>query len=185
MPHIPAPQNVPGMAGLMQFRPETAGPLCALAEVLLRGPSALSRGERELIGAFVSSRNDCVFCTTSHSAFAALQLEDGELVAKAVCADYRTAPISEKLKSLLAIADKVRIGGDHVTPELVAEARARGATDIEIHDVVLIAAAFCMFNRYVDGLAATTPTDPRVYAERAKMMVRDGYLAHQPAVRPR
>ncbi len=164
----------------MHFRPETAAPLNALAEVLLRGPSTLTRGERELIASFVSTRNDCYFCTNAHSAFAAAQLDDGMALVKSVCTDYKKASISDKLKSLLAIAEQVQIGGKKVTPELIAGARAQGATDIEIHDAVLIAAAFCMFNRYVDGLAAETPTDPELYAGVAQQIVRDGYTSTTP-----
>jgi len=180
MPHIAAPEGVPGIVGLMHFRPETAAPLNALAEVLLRGPSTLSRGERELIASFVSTRNDCTFCSSAHSAFAAAQLEDGKAVTKAVCSDYKNAPVSEKLKTLLAIAEQVQRGGKNVTTALIASARAAGATDIEIHDAVLIAAAFCMYNRYVDGLAATTPTDPAVYEGIATMIVKDGYTSTTP-----
>jgi len=181
LPHIAAPAGVPGIVGLMHFRPETAGPLNALAEVLLRGPSALSRGERELIASFVSNRNDCYFCTHAHSAFAAAQLDDGRGVVSAVCTDYATAPISDKLKTLLAIAEQVQIGGKRVTPEHIATARRAGASDVEIHDAVLIAAAFCMYNRYVDGLAAETPTAPEIYEGVAQQIVRDGYLSTTPS----
>ncbi len=82
-----------------------------------------------------------------------------------------------KLKALLAIASAVRDSGRAVTAEQVAEARAAGATDPEIHDTVLIAAAFCMFNRYVDGLATTAPDDPAPYAAGAQRLIMHGYLA--------
>ena len=62
----------------------------------------------------------------------------------------------------------------------MARARSEGATDREIHDTVLIAAAFCMFNRYVDGLAAWTPTDPEVYRQRARLTAEHGYAAGPP-----
>ena len=161
----------------MAFRPETAKPLNELAEVLLRGDSTLSRGERELIATSVSAGNDCYFCTSAHGAFASLQLDDGDEVVRAVRADYETAPISDKLKALIAIALKVRVGGKSVTSEDVDRARAEGATDVEIHDTVLIAAAFCMFNRYVDGLATWTPEDRDAYLPRARILVEHGYLA--------
>jgi uncharacterized peroxidase-related enzyme len=176
MPHIAISEGLVGLRSLMHFRPETAAPLQALAEVLLRGPSALSRGERELIASFVSTRNECLFCASSHSAFAAAQVEGGRAIVDAVCADYRTAPISDKLKALLAIADEVQVGGKKVTDALITAARVAGATDIEIHDAVLISAAFCMYNRYVDGLAAVTPTDPAAYERIAADVVANGYL---------
>ncbi len=154
----------------------TAKPLQELAEALLRGESTLSRGERELIAAFVSRANDCEFCARSHGAFAALQMDEGEEIVDAVCSDYTGAPVSGKLKALLAIADKVRQGGKSVTESEVDRAREQGATDVEIHDAVLIAAAFCMYNRYVDGLATWTPTDPEAYRSNAQMIVSNGYI---------
>jgi uncharacterized peroxidase-related enzyme len=166
---------VPGINGPMRFRPETAKPLNELAEVLLRGPHPLSPGERELIAAYVSGLNECNFCCNSHSAFAAAQLDDGMAVVDQVRVNLDTAPVSAKLRALLRIAGTVREDGRKVTTELVEAARAEGATDLEIHDTVLIAAAFCMYNRYVDGLATFAPTDPGPYAEAAQRIVERGY----------
>jgi uncharacterized peroxidase-related enzyme len=177
MPHINLPEGVPGIRSAFQFRPETAGPLLALAEVLLRGPSSLTSGERELIAMVVSSLNDCQFCYASHRAAAAHHLDGDYELVDAVRRDGATAPISAKLKALLAIAAKVRESGRQVTPEDVAAARAEGATDVEIHDTVLIAAAFCMFNRYVDGLATWTPTGHDVYDAMGQRMASQGYVA--------
>jgi len=168
-------KEFPGIIGPMRFRPETAKPLNELAEVLLRGPHTLSRGERELIAAYVSGGNECRFCCASHSAFAAAQLDGGAAVVDQVITDPGSAPISAKLRALLRIAATVRLDGRQVTAELVAAARAEGATDVEIHDTVLIAAAFCMFNRYVDGLATLAPEDPDAYAMNARRIVESGY----------
>ena len=176
MPHIALNSAEPGIRGLLRYRPETAGPLSELTEVLLRGPSTLTRGERELIAAYVSALNDCRYCSSSHSACAAAQLPGGMAVVEQVRADPATAPVSAKLKALLAIAAAVRHGGHAVTPEHVAQARAAGATDVEIHDTVLIAATFCMFNRYVDGLATIAPDDPAAYTAGAQRLVTQGYL---------
>jgi uncharacterized peroxidase-related enzyme len=175
LPHIELDNDVPGIGGLFRFRPETAGPLNGLAEVLLRGPNTLSRGERELIAAYVSTRNNCTFCAGSHAAFAAAQLPDGMPLVDQACADPDRAPLPPKLRALLHIAGAVQRGGLEVTAELVAAARDAGATDVEIHDTVLIAAAFCMFNRYVDGLATIAPTDPAAYAAAATRIVAHGY----------
>ena len=176
VPHIALPEGLPGITSGFAFRPETAKPLRELAEVLLRGPSTLTSGEREMIAAFVSSRNDCRFCQLSHSAAAAHHLSGHYDVVDAVVHDYEQAQISAKLKSLLAIAAKVQQGGLQVTSGDVERARKEGATDVEIHDAVLIAAAFCMFNRYVDGLATFTPADPKDYDEMGRRMARDGYV---------
>lgn len=161
MPHIRLPEGFPGITAPLAYRPETAKPLSELAEVLLRGPNTLTSADREIIATFVSSRNDCNFCRDSHGAAAAHYLGGDYALVDAVRRDYQTAAISPKLKALLVIAGKVQQGGKQVTTADVEAARAEGATDTEIHDAVLIAAAFCMFNRYVDGLATWTPTDPR------------------------
>ena len=176
MPHLPLNPDEPGIRGLFRFRPETAVPLNSLVEVLLRGSGTLSPGERELIAAYVSSLNECTYCYSSHAAYAAAQLPEGQALVDQVRIDADTAPVSAKLRALLAIAAAVQAGGKQVTDELVAAARAEGADDVEIHDTVLIAAAFCMFNRYVDGLATSLPDDPAFYSERAKRIVADGYL---------
>ena len=177
MPHIALSTDAPGIAGLLDYRPQTARPLCELAEVLLRGDHTLSRGERELIAAYVSALNDCRFCSSSHAAFAAAQLPDGMALVEDVRADIDSAPVPAKLKALLKIAAAVQRGGLAVTADDVAAARSADATDLEIHDTVLIAAAFCMFNRYVDGLATIAPADPAAYASMADRIVADGYLA--------
>ena len=166
---------LPGISGLMKFRPETAKPLNALAEALLRAPNSLPAGERELIAAYVSGLNECAFCRDSHSAFAAAQLDDGMALVHQVRADLDTAPVSEKLRALLRIAGAVQESGRKVTTALVDRARAQGATDVEIHDTVLIAAAFCMFNRYVDGLGTVVPDDTDAYAASARRIVEHGY----------
>jgi uncharacterized peroxidase-related enzyme len=176
MAHIKLPEDLPGIRGAMAFRPETARPLNDLVEILLHGPNSLTPGERELIATYVSSENDCYYCQTIHGAIAAASLNDDEALVKQVKHDFHNADISDKLKTLLTIAGKVQRGGKHVTSQDVADARAAGATDIEIHDTVLIAAAFCMFNRYVDGLATTQPRDEAMYRERGKRVARDGYV---------
>jgi uncharacterized peroxidase-related enzyme len=176
MPHIALNSADPGIRGLLRYRPQTARPLSELCEVLLRGPSTLTRGERELIAAYVSALNDCQYCTSSHSACAAAQLPAGMAVVEQVRADPGSAPVSAKLKALLGIGAAVARSGHAVTAEHVAQARAAGATDVEIHDTVLIAATFCMFNRYVDGLATIAPDDPAAYTAGAQRLVAQGYL---------
>jgi uncharacterized peroxidase-related enzyme len=177
MPHIALPEGIPGIRGAMAFRPETARPLNDLVEILLHAPNSLSQGERELIATYVSSENDCYFCQSIHGAIAAASLGDDEALVKAVKEDFQCAAISSKLKALLVIAGQVQRGGKQVTAEAVARAREEGATDVEIHDTVLIAAAFCMFNRYVDGLATTQPRDEVMYRERGKRVAREGYVS--------
>ena len=176
MPHITVDPTLPGILGLFDYRPETARPLTELVDVLLRGPSTLSRGERELIAAVVSRENECVFCASAHEAFAAAQFDGGRSTVEKTVRDYENAPISEKLLSLLKIASLTREHGRKVDKASVEAAMAAGASEVEIHDTVLIAAVFCMLNRYVDGLATELPADPAAYEERARQIVEHGYV---------
>ena len=159
----------------MTYRPETARPLNELVDVLLRGPHTLTPGERELIATCVSARNDCHYCQTIHGAVAAHHLGGDEALVDAVKVDPQRADISPKLKALLAIAGKVADSGRSVTAEDVANAKSAGATDLEIHDTVLIAAVFCLCNRYVDGLATWAPADLDFYRQRAAVIATNGY----------
>jgi len=177
MAHIQLPEGLPGIRGPMMFRPETAKPMNELVDLLLRGPHTLSPGERELIATYVSAENDCRFCQTIHGAIAAHHLGGNEELVLDVKQNFERAEISSKLKALLAIAGKVQLGGKNVTTEDVERARQEGATDLEIHDTVLIAAVFCMCNRYVDGLATWAPDDPEFYRQRAALVATHGYTA--------
>jgi len=175
MAHINVPEGVPGIRSLVMFRPESGKYLYDLAQVLLRGESPLTEAERELIAAYVSFRNDCMFCWSSHAAASRCLYGDEKNIVDEVLKDMQHANVTDKMKSLLNIAGKVQVLGKEVKPEDISAARSFGATDREIHDTVLIAASFSMFNRYVDGLASLTPTDPAVYEEMGKRMAK-GYV---------
>ena len=180
MAHINVPEGVPGIRSLVMFRPETGKHLYDLAQVLLRDPSPLSPAERELIATHVSARNDCVFCMSSHAAAARELFNDKREVVDCVIHNQPSTLLSDKMKALLNIAGKVQQSGKLVTDDDVAEARRHGAVDRDIHDTVLIAAAFSMFNRYVDGLASLTPTDPKEYEPMGKRLATMGYVLPQP-----
>jgi len=183
MAYIDVEKDVPGIRSLVLFRPETGKPLYDLAQVLLRGESPLSEAERELIAAYVSHRNNCMFCSNSHAAAARCLYGNEKEIVDAVLSDLQQADISDKMKALLNIAGKVQILGKKVTNEDVAAARRYGANDREIHDTVLISATFCMFNRYVDGLNSLTPTDPAAYEEMGKRMAEKGYVLPQQTIK--
>ncbi|WP_461071345.1 carboxymuconolactone decarboxylase family protein [Spirosoma horti] len=174
MPHIPLPDHLPGITGLLEYRLDTAMPIRELTQLLLRGESTLTQGEREFIAALVSSRNSTNFCNAAHTKAADLLVGDNTTAA-AVKADIETAPVSEKMKALLQIAALTQQSGRAVSPEAVARAQAAGATDREIHDTVLITALFCLYNKYVDGLATVTPTDPAYYDTLGDRIVNRGY----------
>ncbi len=174
MPYIPLEDHLPGITGLLEYRKDTAAPIRELTQFLLRGPSTLTEGERELIATIVSHRNECTFCTAAHTAAADILLEEEETSAK-VKQDITTAPVSDKMKALLTIAAQVQQGGKYVTSESIQKAKDVGATDIEIHDTVLIAALFCLYNRYVDGLSTVTPADPSFYKGLGERLKNHGY----------
>ena len=174
MPYIPLEEHLPGITGLLEYRKDTAHPIRELTQFLLRGPSTLAEGERELIATIVSYRNECKFCTAAHTAAANVLLEEENTSAK-VKKDIETAPVSDKMKTLLTIAAQVQKSGKSVTTESIQKAKDAGATDIEIHDTVLIAALFCLYNRYVDGLSTVTPADSEFYKGLGQRLKDHGY----------
>jgi uncharacterized peroxidase-related enzyme len=175
MPHINVDENLPGIRSLMAFSPETATPMGKLANLMLRTNEGLTMAEREMIATYVSYLNDCFYCQQSHGAIVTCYLNDNNELIEQVKKDYEQADISDKMKALLTIAGSVQKGGKYVTEDQIKKAKEEGATDRDIHDTVLISAMFCMFNRYVDGLAANTPTDLSTYPLRAEQIAEHGY----------
>ncbi len=175
MAHIDVDPNLPGIRQLMAFSPETATPMGKLANLMLRTNEGITMPEREMIATYVSYLNDCLYCQQSHGAIVTCYLNDHHKLISQVTQDCQHADISDKMKALLSIAGSVQKGGKHVTAEQIEKAKQEGATDRDIHDTVLIAAMFCMFNRYVDGLASNTPTDLSSYPLRAKQIAEHGY----------
>jgi uncharacterized peroxidase-related enzyme len=174
MPYIPLEEHLPGITGLLEYDKVAAAPIRELTQILLRGESTLTEGERELIATVVSNGNQCRFCTAAHTAAADILLGENE-TSHHVKTNIANAPVSDKMKTLLTIASMVRENGKAVTKEAIEKAKAEGATDIEIHDTVLIAALFSLYNRYVDGLATLTPTDPEFYKGLGERLKNHGY----------
>lgn len=174
MPHIPLPEHLPGITGLLEYRLDTAEPIRELTQVLLRRESTLTEGERELIATIVSSKNCTNFCNAAHTKAADLLLGDAN-VARLVKEDFETAPVSDKMKALLNIAVLTQQSGKNVTSAAIERAKNAGATDREIHDTVLIAALFCLYNKYVDGLATALPADPAYYDLLGQRLTTNGY----------
>jgi uncharacterized peroxidase-related enzyme len=176
MSYINLNNDLPGIRGLLEYRPDTAKPLGELAEILLRGPSTLTSAEREMIASYVSHQNECHFCHSSHGAAAAHHLNGDLDLLDDIKAGFKKTDISSKLRALLNIAKKVQVLGNKVTRDEVEAAKKEGATDLEIHDTVLIAAAFCMYNRYVDGLGTWAPEEKEAYDEAGKILAHEGYV---------
>lgn len=174
MPYIPLEEHLPGITGLLEYRKDSGQPIRELTQILMRGNSTLTEAERELIALVVSTGNQCTFCSTAHTATADLLIGNHETSQK-VKQDIATAPVSEKMKALLTIASLTRESGKRVTAEVIDKAKSAGATDVEIHDTVLIAALFCLYNRYVDGLATALPDENNYYNVLAERLVNHGY----------
>jgi uncharacterized peroxidase-related enzyme len=174
MPYIAVEDHLPGITGLLEYRKDSAEPMRELTQLLLRGPSTLTEAERELIAVVVSYNNDCNFCTLAHTATADL-LSGERAIAEKVKQNIETAPVSEKMKGLLTIAKQVQQSGKNVTDESILRAKQAGATDLEIHDTVLIATLFCLSNRYGDGLSTIAPSDHDFYKGLADRLVKHGY----------
>lgn len=174
MPYISLEEHLPGITGLLEYRKDSAAPIRELTQLLLRGPSTLTEAERELIATIVSHRNECKFCVTAHTAAANLLLGENDTTLR-MKQDITTAPVSDKMKALLTIAAQVQESGKSVTEQSIALAKEKGATDIEIHDTVLIAALFCLYNRYVDGLATALPEKQEYFDSLATRLVNHGY----------
>jgi uncharacterized peroxidase-related enzyme len=169
--------DAPGIIGPMKSYPETAKPLNELAEKLLvRETPTFSKAERETIAAYVSYLNHCVFCSESHAAVADFHWKKPGF-SKEVWENLDNAPVSDRLRALLRIAAKVQKAAGTVTKEDVHQALQLGAGEHDVHDTVLIAAAFCMYNRYVDGLGTfAPPRGDRAYLEMGKMLGEGGYI---------
>lgn len=184
MPHISLRSDLFGITSLLDYRPATAAPICELTHILLRGPSTLTEAERELIATYVSWLNDCNFCQSAHGAATCLLPGGSEEQVNAVKNDLSTAPLSDKMRALLHIAGKVQKSGRSVTADDAESARGNGATDLEIHDTVLIAALFCLYNRYVDGLATVAPANPAFYEALGQRITSRGYTMPQHGYQP-
>ncbi|MDR7128866.1 putative peroxidase-related enzyme [Algoriphagus sp. 4150] len=178
MPYINLENKLTGIRSLVKYRPETGRHLYALVRVLLTGPSTLSKGERELIAAFVSSRNGCMFCTESHASAARILFESEQEVVDEVLENGTSEILSIKMNSLLQLAGKVQVSGKEVRSEDIERAKGCGATDLEIHDVVLISAVFSLFNRYVDGLGTSLPENSADFEEMGHFMISNEYKFH-------
>ena len=177
MAYISLPDSAPGILGLLSTFPETGELLAALSQQLLRGDSSLSPVERELIAASVSRANECTFCTQSHASVACNLLpSDQDSIVEEVVTKQNLSGLSEKMQALIELALLVQKGGQFVEQSHIDRVRAAGADDKTIHDTVLIAAAFCMFNRYVDALGTWTPEDGDIYKSIGQKIASDGYV---------
>jgi uncharacterized peroxidase-related enzyme len=177
MAFITLPTDAPGIRGPMNFRPDAAQHLLGLAETILRAPASLSQAERETIATWTSHLNGCKFCTKSHAAAARAWLgteRSADLDHLLATGDARRFGV--KMEALIQICTALQSCVLGVKPEHIARARAAGASDSDIHDTVLITAAFCMYNRYVEGLGTHEPAED-AYEPMGRMLKEHGYAA--------
>lgn len=182
MAYISVQEGLHGIRGLLAFRPETAKGIGLLTQELLQTDTGISKGEREIIAAYVSTLNNCFYCATSHAAIAKYHCNEDEAFVQKAINDPQNSDLSPKMKALMEIAKQVQQHGQNVKQHHIDTARSAGATDLELHDTVLIAALFCMSNRYVDGLGTFQPTDKSLYDANGKMRAKEGYLISIPSV---
>ena len=175
MAHIPIDETLPGMRSLLAYHPAIAPVLTGLMRVMMRRKNGLQPGERELIAAYISNLNHCTSCENIHSAITCHLFELNELELNTIKKDFNAAAISNRLKALLSIVEKIQRGGSYVTALDIENAKSKGCTDREIHDTVLIAALFCMFNRYIDGLGLESHDTSETLNERGRHLAQEGY----------
>lgn len=172
MPHISLDTRFPGIVSLFMYDKGMAKTLSAMAEELMRRPSPLSVGERELIAAYTSKINDCQFCYRSHASCAAELL--GDYVVDMAIHEGYVEGLTDRLRYLCYLAGMVTLLERHKIAEVVAKLKEMNVSDQEIHDTVAIAAFFNMCNRYVDGLATTF--EPGEEIQGGKSLAKYGYL---------
>jgi uncharacterized peroxidase-related enzyme len=182
--------DVPGIGAAMRLTPGLGIHLRGLADELLVHdyPGAtLRRFEREMLATAVSAANDCFFCMDSHGAFATALLERHGATELTPLIDVVKGGASDgfdpKMRALLHIARTVRKDPLELTAEDVEAALRAGGTDADVQLAVLIASAFSMYNRLVDGLRARTPAATEAYHARAGEIADNGYSA-PPATTP-
>ena len=175
--------DVPGILTALRLTPELGIHLRGLADELLVNDFAgatIERAEREMLATAVSAANDCFYCMDSHGAFATALLErSGEMRARCpsstASSSDRPTDSTPKMRALLHIARTVRGDARDLTADDVEAAHAAGATDADVQLAVLIASAFSMYNRLVEGFRARTPPTTEVYQSRAGEIAEHGY----------
>jgi uncharacterized peroxidase-related enzyme len=183
--------DVPGILAAIRLTPGLGVHLRGLADELLVNafPGAtISRGEREMLATAVSAENDCFYCMDSHGAFATAVFErSGATGLEALIDGIKLGSsdgVDEKMQALLHIARVVRRDSRELTASDVAAAKTAGASDADVQLAVLIASAFSMYNRMVDGFRAKTPPTAEAYRARAAEIAEHGYSSPQVSAVP-
>ncbi len=163
----------PQIMYLFAFKDSATKHLRNFTHAVMRGPSPLTPAFRELIAAFVSTRNRCVFCSGSHIAVAAKLYEDSDLV-DAIVRDYRSAPIADKEKLLLAYLEKLTLAPSTTSAADVDRLHEAGWSDEAIYDAVTVCAMFNFYNRWVEG-SGVQDMPQAGYEQSAERLATIGY----------
>ena len=180
MAHVTLNSDLPGITGLLNTWPLPGEPIRDLTQYILRGENSLSEGERELIASMVCVGNSCQFCSNAHIAAAARYIGSKETV-NAILQQPFGGEVDNRIAHLLEISGAVGISGSLVTESMIESAKQAGATDLEIHDTIMIAALFSFYNRYVDGLATDLPENESYYEMLADRLTTSGYVRKESA----
>jgi uncharacterized peroxidase-related enzyme len=189
VPFLPSLPRDATVLDVMKAYPESSAPLIDYHSVVLRGPSALTVGERELIAAYVSGLNACHYCHGVHSAVAeAFGIEEGVLAG--LLADVETAPVRDELRPLFAYVRKLTLTPSRLVQEDAAAVLAAGWEEKTLFDAISVCALFNFMNRLVEG--AGLRADDAYFAVAARRLSADrgdyagyrGHIAHDHDDRP-
>ena len=174
MAYLPSLPDDAVLLDVFRAYPQTARPLLAYHQALLRGPSPLSVAERELIAAYVSGLNACRYCHGVHTATAqAFGIPEGTLAA--LLDDVGTAPVAEPIKPLLRYAGKLTLTPARMTPADAQAVLAAGWPEQALYDAVAVCGLFNLMNRLVEGLGITAGED--YFCTAAGRLSDGGYAA--------
>src|SRR4051795_9040794 len=166
VPHLPSLPDDAFLSDVFRRFPDHAAPLTDYVQRLMRGPSPLSVAQRELIGAYVSGLNACVYCHGVHTAIAVSQGIEEQLFAVLVN-DLVTAPVEDRMRPVLGLVRTLTLTPAKVRDAEVAAVYAAGWDEQALHDAVSVCGLFNLMNRLVEGLGITaTPEQHRAAAKR-------------------
>jgi uncharacterized peroxidase-related enzyme len=167
--------RLPDAARVAFYHKEFFGaPMGAWTQAAMRGPSPWSVGERELMAAMVAKWNSCAFCVSAHGAIAAKEMQRPPV--DAALADFRTAPISEALKAMLAFLEIMTLRPHALTAEDAKTVLRAGVSAEALTDAVAVGALFNIVTRYADALDFAMPT-PDEFDRAANMLLKRGYAS--------
>jgi len=171
MPSIPADALVKDVYAMS---PQTFRHWLHVEEAIMRGPSAFTPGERELMAAYVSRLNSCSYCASSHSE-AAVMLGVDPVALNGLTADVDTAPIDKRFKPIFKFLNKLTLTPYRMTQADADAVYAEGWDEQTLHDVIMVCCCFSFMNRLADGHGLAS--DPALFQARAARHVQEGYLA--------